>query len=361
MATTAPQASTSTPVTTATKRPGKTQIFLKTLRTALTIFDDQIATLTEVRETAYKTFITAYKEAFYKIWPKIDGADITILLHLVKDTELRELRCLSEMLCSDKEKPTLVEEKRNVPTLDNILGNLVNKILEQKLPDKETCSLISDIFSNLAEAHRYYADAAKGLADIASLVSPEQLSVVLAAAVPPTLQLVLPPGQISPLVALPPPEKTSTTPSDHKELIQYCKSKILPDPSDSAFNSCDARTPTRVLAAAVFCTLEKHLFDDTTPRAEVASKFCVTVAQLHKAVTGIDYKSGPHVYKKSRKATDPAASTSQTQKVHPSPSSKIEKTSETQETFQEHDDNDPNPADDTLSSASSDSLYNPFG
>ena len=111
MATTAHQASTSTPVTTAAKRPAKTQIFLKTLRTALTIFDDQIATLTKVRETAYKTFIMAYKEAFHKIWPKIDGADITILLHSVKDTELRELRRLSEMLCPDKEKPTLVEEK----------------------------------------------------------------------------------------------------------------------------------------------------------------------------------------------------------------------------------------------------------
>ena len=139
------------------------------------------------------------------------------------------------MLCPDKEQPKLVEEKRNVPTLDNILGNLVNKIPEQKLPDKETCSLISDVFSNLAEAHRYSA------ADVASLVSPEQLTVVLAAAVPPTLQLVLPPGQISPLLAPPPPPMSSTTPSDQKELIQFCKNNILPDPSDSAFNSCDAQ------------------------------------------------------------------------------------------------------------------------
>ena len=74
------------------------------------------------------------------------------------------------MLCPDKEQPKLVEEQRTVPTLDNILGNLVNKIPEQKLPDKETCSLISDVFSNLAEAHRYSATAAKGLADVANLV-----------------------------------------------------------------------------------------------------------------------------------------------------------------------------------------------
>ena len=359
MATTAPQAGTSTPVSTAAKRPTKPQTFLKSLHAALSIFDDKIATLTDMRETAYKTFITAYKAAFAKIWPKIDGADITIILHSVKDTELHQLCHLSEMLCPDKEQPTLVEEKRNVPTLDNILGNLVNKIQELKLLDKETCSLISDIFSNLAEAHRYYATATKGLADVASLVSPEQLTVVLAAAVPPTLQLVLPPGQISPLLAPPPIPQTSTMPSHQKELIQFCKNNILPDPSHSAFNSCDARTPTRVLAAAVYCALEKHLFDETTPCAEVASKFCVTAAQLHKAITGIDYKSGPHVYKKRRKAADPAASTSQTQKAQPSPSSKIQKTSETQETFQEPD--DPNPAYDTLSSSSSDSLYNPFG
>ena len=117
----------------------------------------------------------------------------------MKDTELQELRRLSQILCPDKTKPTLVQEKRNVPTLDNILGTLVNRIPKQKLPDKETCLLISTIFSDLAEAHKHYANVAKGLADIAGLISPEQLTLILAAAVPPTLQLVLQPGQISPL------------------------------------------------------------------------------------------------------------------------------------------------------------------
>ena len=203
MATTAPQASTSTPVSKAAKRPTKTQTFLKSLRVALSIFDDEIATLTDVHETAYETFVMAYKAAFTNIWPKIDGADITVILHSVKDTELRQLRRLSEMLCPEKEQPKLVEEQRNVPTLDDILGNLVNRIPEQKLLDKQTCSIISDVFSDLAEAHQYYAATAKGLADIGNLVSPEQLTVVLAAAVPPTLQLVLPPGQVSPLLAPP--------------------------------------------------------------------------------------------------------------------------------------------------------------
>ena len=105
--------------------------------------------------------------------------------------------------------------------------------------------------------------------------------------------------------------------------------------------------------------MEQHN-NETTPRAKVASKFCVTAAQLHKAITGVDYKGGPHVYKKKRKTTDPAGSTRKLQKISPSPSSVIETTSETQETSQEPQDDDPNPAKDTLSSASSESLYNPF-
>ena len=111
---------------------------------------------------------------------------------------------MSQIMCPDKSKPTLVKEKCTIPTLDNILGSLVNRIPEQKLPDKETCSLISTIFSDLAEAHKHYANTARGIADIAGLISPEQLTLILAAAVLPTLQLVLPPGQISPLSTPPP-------------------------------------------------------------------------------------------------------------------------------------------------------------
>ena len=174
-------------VTTAVKRPAQTKTFLAKLRTALSIFDDQISSLREECATAYKTFITAYKEAFAEIWLKIKAADVTVLLNSVKDTELKELRRLSQQLCPDKAKPTLLQEKCNVPTSDKILGSLINRIPEQKLPGKEACSLIADIFSDLAEAHKFYASAAKGLLDIVGLVSPEQLTLILAVAVPPNI------------------------------------------------------------------------------------------------------------------------------------------------------------------------------
>ena len=197
------QARMPTPVTTAAKWPDKTKKFLGSIDVALNIFDDQVSSIDNRRETAYKTFAKAYREAFADIWPKINNASVKILLQSVKDAELDKLRCMSRLMSPEKLQPTLVKETRTVPTLDNILGSLVNRIPEQKLPDKETCALISTIFVDLAKAHKYYANAARGIADIAGLISPEQLTLVLAAAVPPTLQLVLPPGQMSPLSAPP--------------------------------------------------------------------------------------------------------------------------------------------------------------
>ena len=130
------------------------------------------------------------------------------------------------------------------------------------------------------------------------------------------------------------------------------------------FETCDPRTPIQVLAEAVFSTLEKHLFDEMTARTDVASNFCITAAQLHKSITGVDYKSGPHVYKKKRKITDTVSSTSKIKKPAQGPSlATAEEMPQTQETSQEAEDDDPNtepvPVEDTLSS-SSDSLYNPL-
>ena len=338
-------------VTTAAKRPVQTTIFLTKLKTSLSIFDNQIYSLGEECTTAYETFITGYKEAFTDIWPKIQAADVTVLLSSVKDTELRALKRLSEQLCPDT-KPTLIKEKRDMLTSDEILGSLISRIPEQKLPGKEACSLIADIFLDLAEAHKFYARATKGLVDIAGLVSPEQLTLILATAVPPTLQLVLPPGQISPLSTPPPPPETSTTPTGQQEMIQYCKRQILPDHLAAAFEDCEPRTLTRVLAAAIFSTLKKHLFDSTTPRAEVAANFSITAAQLHKAITGVDYKSGTHTYKKKKCiTTETVTTTSTVKKTTPGPSPVSKEASSTEQI----------PAKDTLASSSdSDSLYNPF-
>ena len=124
--TTTPQARTPTPVTTVTKRPDKTKKFLARIHAVLIIFDDQISSLDECRATTYETFTISYRDAFADIQLKINSADITIMLQSIKDTELEELCRMSQIMCPDKSKPTLVTEKCTIPMLDHILGSLVN-------------------------------------------------------------------------------------------------------------------------------------------------------------------------------------------------------------------------------------------
>ena len=155
---TTPQAHMPTSVTAATKWPDKTKKFLASIDAALNIFDDQVSSIDNHRETAYKTFSRAYREAFADIWPKIIHASVKILLQSIKDAELHKLRHMTHLMSPEKSQPTLVKETCTVPTLDNILGSLVNRIPEQKLPDKDTCALIPTIFADLADERSHNLD-----------------------------------------------------------------------------------------------------------------------------------------------------------------------------------------------------------
>ena len=82
--------------------------------------------------------------------------------------------------------------------------------------------------------------------------------------------------------------------------MNFTKLQLLPNPDFKALLSCDKNSATRVLAAAIYCKLEHNYFDETRSRMDIATAFCCNTSQLSKAVTGIDYKSGPHHYKPKR-------------------------------------------------------------
>ena len=81
-----------------------------------------------------------------------------------------------------------------------------------------------------------------------------------------------------------------------KDIIDYTKRLILPNPKATQLLSCASNSATHVLAAAVYCKLEQHFFEDTQSRAEVAAAFQCNTSQISKVLTGIIYKSGPHHY-----------------------------------------------------------------
>ena len=292
------------PISSAAKRPQKTQKFLDDIKQALDDFDDEVSSFaSEQREVAYHNFATYYRDALTTIWPKATDASIKTVLKSVTDKQLQELRRMASLLKPDQPQSTVVTEKCTVPALEHILGALTSHLPQQNLPSTEVCGLISNIFSDLSTAHGFQAKATQGIAELASLITPEQMTLILAAAIPPTIQIVLPPGSALPLLTPPLPPTTAATEAERQNVIKYCKKNILPDPAANCFDKCDKKAPTRVLAAAIFCTLECKYFDDKTPRAEVAMMFQVTTAQLTKAVTGVDYVSGPHPYTKKRKTS----------------------------------------------------------
>ena len=199
-----------------------------------------------------------------------------------------------------KEQSRVEIEHRTIPQLEGVLGALINQFPQQKLPDKKVCEVISGIFGDIALAHKYNAQAAKGISDLIELVTPEQFTVILTAAVPPTVHLVLPEGCASPLAAPPPRPTNPSMDTGKSEMIIFCKSMVLPDPHSTGLAKYDKKAPTRVLAAALYCQLEKRFFTEKTTRSEIASMFRIMGAQLSKSITGIDYESGPHQYKKMK-------------------------------------------------------------
>ena len=90
-------------------------------------------------------------------------------------------------------------------------------------------------------------------------------------------------------------------------MIKCCKNMILPDPSAAVFKTCEERTPTWVLAVAIFCTLEKHLFDETTPRAEVATSFALQLpSSINLSPVLITKAAHMHTRGNKRQQTQPA-------------------------------------------------------
>ena len=198
-------------------------------------------------------------------------------------------------------QPKVVQEQRKFPELEHILGAMTGRLPQQKLSSSEVCSLIADIFSDLAKTHSAQAEVVKELAELATAVTPEQLTLILAAAIPPTLQLSLPIGTISPLTTPPPAPATITTCEGHCDIMMFCKSQILPDPKANRFLKHKKKSPTHVLAAALYILLERKYFEERTSRCEIASMFSITTAQLTKAVMGVNYESGPHQTKRKKK------------------------------------------------------------
>ena len=290
-------------VTPRAKHPERTQLFAATVKEALDAFEEEISLLDEdVRSGVYRKLLEAYKHALEPVWNLAHLADIDIILKTVSDQEMLQLGKMAKQLQPAPTTAKVIKETPNIPSLETILAALKDKLPSENLPNTQMCAKIGDVFNKLYCAHKAYADAAEGIAELSTEVTPQQYTMLLTAAIMPTIQIIIPNQLISPLTAQPPPQLPASSALGRSEIIKFTKLKVLPNPDASALTTCDENSATRVLAAAVYCKLEHLFFDETLSRADIAMAFHCNVSQLTKAITGVDYKGGPHKYK-PKKAT----------------------------------------------------------
>ena len=181
--------------------------------------------------------------------------------------------------------------------LETITVAMLWKFPGEKLPESSICKKIGNVFSQLSTAHTAYSEAAEGLAELATLLMLQQYTLLLTATITPTIQLIVPSQMISPLSTPPLPKQELSTAAGCVEIMSFTKCKVLPNPNSESLMDCDDNSATRVLAAAIYCQLEKQYFDKTRSWSDVVTLFHCNTSQLSKAITGVDYKSGPHYYK----------------------------------------------------------------
>ena len=251
----------------------------------------------DVRENAYRALLEAYHTALAPIWNLEWFADIEMVLKTVADKQMAELTMMNKKLAPPPNTSQVSKEARKVPDLETLTKALKDKHPSESLPSMQICAQIGDVFSKLAATHKAYGEAADGLAELSTVLTPTHYTMMLTAAVMPTIQVVIPGNLVSPVAAPPPPQAAASTALGRSEIIKYMKLKVLPDPDSPELMAVDKNSATHVLAVAIYLKVEHLFFDDTSSHMDIATAFRCNLSQLTKAVTGVNYKGGPHHYK----------------------------------------------------------------
>ena len=342
------------------KYPDKTQKFVKDVHAALDEFEEHVCFPDEeVRQNAYHVLLEAYRTALMPIWSLAQFADIEMVLKTVTNKQMTELTIMSEKLAPPPNTSQVSKEARKVPDLETFTKALKDKNPTESLPSVKICAQIGEVFSNLAAAHRAYAE---GLAELSTELNPVQYTMMLTVAVMPTIQIVGPGNLVSPVSAPPPSLVAASTTLGKAEIIKYTKLKVLPDPDSPELMEADDNSATRVLAAAIYLKVEHLFFDETSSHLDIATAFRCNLSQLTKVVTGVNYKGGPHHYKPKKATKRSGESTSPTPDPKKKPKTSQGQASTSQQiSTSEKKKLSPVVTEDTLSTSSSSSDVLPLG
>ena len=234
-----------TKVTPRAKHPDRTQQFLDATQITLETFEDEISSLTkEIHKKAYRNYVKVYREALVPIWNLACFADIRTILETVTDKNMKEITTMVEHLKPTSPRPKAIPDKAMIPDLETITTAMLRKFPGEKLPESSICKKIGNVFSLLSTTHTAYSEAAHGLAELATLLTLQQYTLLLMATITPTIQLIIPGQMISSLSTPPPPKQESSTAAGRVEIMNFTKCKVLPNPNSESLMDCDDNSAT---------------------------------------------------------------------------------------------------------------------
>ena len=346
------------------KYPVQMQKFIQDVSDALEEFEENIQFPgKEIRASAYRFLLEAYRSALMSIWSQAQFVNTEQILKTILDRQMTELTTMSKKLEPEPTTSKVSKEPRTVPDLEALTASLQHS--SGGLPSAESCAQIASMFSKLADAHRTYAEAADGLAQLSTVLNPSQYTMILRAAVMPAIHIVIPGNLVSPVSAPPPPLTAASTALGKFEIIKYTKHRVLPDPDSPELALEEENSATHVLAAAIYLKIENLFFDETSSRLEIATAFKCNVSQLTKAVMGVHYKGRPHHYKPKQKTGNKRSrsSTGSSQSATKKPKTKEAQASTSKASTSTSEEKQPSQVvtEDTLSSESTSSSDLPLG
>ena len=235
------------------KYADRTQKFLTDVKVALETFEDEVGSLFEqTRSSTYKNFLQAYHDTLVPLWNLAHFASIDTVLETVANPQMTDLTVMAWCLQPANPSSTIVKEKKTTPDLETMKKALQDMFPAQSLPNKEVCAMIGEVFAKLGTANKAYTEAAELLADLSTLVTPEQYTMLLTAATTPAIQIVVPGQLMSPVSAWPPSPTPATTTLGRLDIIKKTKLRVLLNPNSTALAACDENSATRVLTAVFF-------------------------------------------------------------------------------------------------------------
>ena len=179
---------------------------------------------------------------------------------MVANPQMTDLAVMARHLQPANPSSTIVKEKKITLDLNTMKQALKDKFPDQSLLNKEVCVMTGDVFVKLSTANKAYAEAAKLLADLSTLATLEQYTMLLTAVTTLVIQIVVPGQLMSPVSAWPPSPTSATTTLGRLDIIKKTKLRVLPNPNSIVLAACDENSATRVPAAAVFFEIRTPLF-----------------------------------------------------------------------------------------------------